>query len=186
MSPTTRNSLLLFVIALILWRLFDTGEDSAGGDSQPMYQPDFIAAGLQSSGFDEQGKLAYRIRAERMEYFTELEMTTFANPLVRVYPSLGQALWEISAREGILTDQNRVVLQKDVKIKNLSDSKYISELDTSLLEVDLSTNQVSSDRPVTLKGPQYDLQGVGMQGDLTNQTLTLLDKVNAVYHNEQD
>ena len=64
--------------------------------------------------------------------------------------------------------------------------EYLSELHTSQLEVDLTTNQLSSDRLVTVKGPQYDLQGVGMQGDLTNQTVTLLDKVNAVYHNQQD
>lgn len=185
MSPATRNSLLLFVIALVVWRFLDRGEESSEGGIPPLYQPDFIAEGLQSSAFDAQGRLTHKIRAARMEYFTELEMTTLAEPVLQAYPADGQALWQIAASEGILTDQNQVVLQKGVKIQNLGHNQYFSELETSQLELDLNTQQVSSDRLVTIKGPQYDLQGNGMQGDLNSQTLTLLDKVHAVYQSTQ-
>ncbi|GGA96304.1 LPS export ABC transporter periplasmic protein LptC [Agarivorans gilvus] len=174
----------LFVIALILWQL-SPGDQQQQLGTREASKPNFIAEQLYSVSFAEDGQPRYRIYAEQMAYFEQLKNTEFTKPKILVYPAPHQPVWQIDADQATVQQQQLVTLNDNVVIKNLSRGEYIRDLITEKLDIDLQSETMSSDQPVTVYGPSYELYGVGMNGDLANEIVTLLNDIEAVYHNPQ-
>lgn len=176
---------LLFIVAIILWQL-SPSDDQQVAAKREASKPNFVAEQLYSISFGEDGAPRYRIYAEQMEFFEQLKHTTFSKPKILVYPDPTQPIWQIVADHATVQQQQTVTLNDNVVIKNLSRGEYVRDLITERLEIDLQSETMSSDQPVTVYGPSYELYGVGMDGDLANEIVTLLDDIEAVYHNPQD
>ena len=175
----------LFVLALVLWQLSPSDNQQLSAKREAS-KPNCIAEKLYSVSFGENGHPRYRIYAEEMEFFEQLKHTTFAQPKILVYPDPSQPVWQIVADHATVQQQQNVTFNDNVVIKNLSRGEYVRDLITERLEIDLQTETMSSDQPVTVYGPSYELYGVGMNGDLANEIVTLLDDIEAVYHNPQE
>ncbi|WP_432456009.1 MULTISPECIES: LPS export ABC transporter periplasmic protein LptC [unclassified Agarivorans] len=185
MNKPTWFFAVLFMVALVLWQLSPSDTQQLT-ETREINKPNFIAEQLYSVSFGEQGRPRYRIYAEQMAYFEQLKHTTFSQPKILVYPDPKQPVWQIVADQATVQQQHTVMLNDNVVIKNLSRSKYVRDLITDSLEIDLQNETMHSDKLVTVYGPSYELYGRGMNGDLANEIVTLLNDIEAVYHNPQE
>lgn len=176
----------LFVVALLLWRWYDLQHQPQVSASPASYTPNFTASKLYSVSYTEAGEVNYRIYADSMEYYDKLKLTSFEAPEVFIYPGQNDPIWQIVADKAVVNGEERVVLQEHVVIQNLSRDDYVKEVTTQVLHVNLAEQTMSTDERVDVVGTQYDLTGTGMRGNLATESVTLLNEIKAIYHNEED
>lgn len=138
--------------------------------------PNYEAVNLNSKLYDKQGRLSHQVAADKMEHYEDLGFAVFENPVYTLYLDDGQP-WQITANEGTLYENNRIQLEKDVRIVNLRSFEYVREITTEYIEIDLQTKTLSSDQQVIINGVNYAITSVGMFGDLTTQQYELRDHV---------
>ena len=80
-----------------------------------------------------------------------------------------------------MISNDRLILRDNVLIKNHNPSLNIDRMQTSYVEMDLNSRQISSDKPVTIDSPDYHVQGVGFHADLNAKRYQILDKGHATY-----
>lgn len=182
MTRTHILSLLFFICAVTIYSIFEwyqTGEDESGKNDYSM-NPDFVAELLNSKAFAQSGKLSYKIDALKMEHYSELAVTYFEMPKYTLFPKSEGAPWEISAKEATLFGTNRVQLEEDVLLVATDQDSIIKEIHGTYLELDLSTNIISSEQDIELKGADFVMYGAGLIVDLNTKQITLTkhDKTN--------
>jgi lipopolysaccharide export system protein LptC len=177
---------LFFICALLAWSWYDHRRQPQTTQTPASYTPDFTASNLYSVTYTETGEVNYRIYADSMEYYNKLELTSFDNPKVLVYPGQNDPIWQIKAEKAVVNNEQQVALKNNVVIQNLSRDDYVKEVTTPVLRIDLVNQTISTDQRVDIVGTQYNLSGIGMQGNLATESITLLKQIKAVYHNEEE
>lgn len=149
--------------------------------------PDFIAETLNSNIYNKDGKLSYGISANRMEHYADLAVTHFEYPKYTLYPkfplSAGKesSPWQISAKEGTLYSNNRVILENRVKLISTDKNSLIQEIHGKYLELDLKTNIISSEQTILIQGKGFTMYGSGLIVDLNSTKMTLTEHVQTIY-----
>jgi len=77
-----------------------------------------------------------------------------------------------------------VSLSDDVKIVNLTNNEYVKQMTTSSLELDIREKTIHTLDKVYIEGLTYDLEGVGLVGNLSTEQVDLQEEVHAIYHQE--
>ena len=184
MSRQNWSIIILFLSALAIWRFYSTDEQVTAVTSTES-QPDFTADILRSVEYSEQGKITRRIFADSMAHYGEQGVTVFTNPVIILYDDNAQPIWKIQASEGNFSDDDIATLRQDVMIKNMTQSDYVDVITTSYLQVNLTTSLISSDQLITISGDLFKQTGVGLEGDLNQEYMTILKQVKAVYNNDK-
>ncbi|WP_341502886.1 LPS export ABC transporter periplasmic protein LptC [Gallaecimonas sp. GXIMD4217] len=182
MSRATFFIILLFGAALLL--AFWPGKDKDGGRAVPTVedlQPDGIAQDLVVSQYDDQGRLANRVKATTMVHYGQLEETFLEEPEYELFDEGATSPWRIQARKGKVSQNRLVTLEDDVIISSQDPNQQIQRIETGLLQMDLDAKTLSSDDWVTISGPRFVMRGKGMTAELNGQKVRLLDQVTATY-----
>lgn len=171
------NSLALFfllfsalIYGVIEWRSATIEENTLIVDEQ---RPDFIAENLQSKIFSDKGQLSHTIEAQRMEHYSELEVSYFERPHYTLYPKEGNAPWKVSAQEATLYKDNKVELTTQVNIQATEAGSLIKSIHCKKIALDLKTNIISSEQPVVVKGKDFTMYGSGLIINLNTKQMTL-------------
>lgn len=165
-----------FVLILYLPILFEEEESrSTQNDGSPLV-PNYLAVNLNSKLYDKEGVLSHQVAAKKMEHYDELGFAVFDNPIYTLYLDNGEP-WQITADEGVLYDNNRIQLEKNVKIVNLRTDEYVKEITTEYIEINLQDKTLSSDQLVNISGVDYTVQSIGLFGDLASQQYELKQHV---------
>lgn len=176
---------VLLLAAFLTW-LFFKQEDFL--PSLPVHHPSYIATDINSTHFNKTGFLDHKIFADKATNFNEDELTNFEKPKVIVYTHNEQTdtttIWQMTSELGALYQQNRLVLSKNVLVKNLSLDQLVQTVKTEELTLFLDKKEFSSDLLVTWEGPQIHQQGVGMWASLVTEEVIIKDQIKAVYLNE--
>ncbi len=179
------NSLALFVLLLsvmaygvIEWRSALVKRDDII-DNELM--PDFIAESLKSNIFTQTGKLSHIIEADRMEHYSSLAVTHFELPNYTLHPKDSAKPWTLSAKEATLYKDNRVVLNHRVRLAATEDNSLIEEVHCKNLELDLTTNIISSEQTVMVIGKDFTMYGSGLIIDLNTNQMTITEHVRTIY-----
>lgn len=143
--------------------------------------PDFIAETLNSDIYSKSGKLSYAIDAARMEHYADLEITYFENPEYTLYPKSSNAPWKISAKEGTLYNNNRVILENRVLLVATDEDSLVQKIHGKYLELDLTTNIISSEQAILIQGKGFTMYGSGLIVDLNTTQMTLTEHVQTIY-----
>ena len=143
--------------------------------------PDFIAEALKSDIYNTEGKLSHVIEAERMEHYTELAFSHFEFPNYTLYPKNNSSPWKVSAKEGTLYDNNRVILKNRVRLTATDENSLIQEIHCKYLELDLNTNILSSEQTILIQGKDFTMYGSGLIIDLNTTQMTLTEHVQTIY-----
>lgn len=175
---------ILFLIALGLWR-FWASDEQLSTQVEQYYQPDFTADILRSVEYNKDGKITRRIFADAMEHYSELDMTTFTNPVIILYDKDAKSAWKIQAKEGIFNSDDTAILRDDVAIKNMNKNDYVDTITTTYLQLNLKDSTIQSDRLITVKGLLFEQTGVGLSGNLSQEFMTILNQVKATYNNDK-
>lgn len=188
-----RTLILLIILALVsagvLWYSSERESTQVTGHDDLQLIPDFTAYGLATRVFEADGRLAHQIRATRMAHYSAIRLTELEEPIYTTFLSERSvnvqetgAEWQISAQFGRFYEDERLELTDDVAIVNRSGIGYIHEIITDNLAIDLQSGIMHTDAPVTLRGPQFYVHGIGMRIDLEAQQLEIIEHVETIYY----
>lgn len=171
-------ALLIIGIAAILYlpKYSQIHDDPV--DFEEELVPEFTAKLLHQELFDKNGVLQQEVFSHKMEHFSELSLTHFESPEFIIYQDK-KPFWRLSAtigdmQEGILT------LDKNVKMVQLSDESLIQTITTNFLEINLNSNLVTTDNPITLEGEKLTIIGQGLMANLNLGTVSLTHHVETI------
>jgi lipopolysaccharide export system protein LptC len=170
MNRITWSIAIIFTAVLLLYLplLFEDEELQVTSEQDIELIPNYQAVNLNSKLYDKEGRLSHQVAAQKMEHYEALGFAVFHNPIYTLYLDDGQP-WQVTADEGTLYSNNRIQLEKNVKIVNLRSQEYIEEISTEYIEINLQDKTLSSDQKVTISGLNYEVNSIGIFGNLTTQ-----------------
>lgn len=175
----------LFLCGLLSWRWFEASRESTTlTNPAEYYQPTFTANKLKYLNFGDDGLLRNEVTADYTEYYNQLEQTELFNPVIIAHDEQGKAQWRISAEQGVLNLNDNAILQDKVRIQALTPNDTLEWLETPYLEMDLMRNEVRNHHAVTMEGPRFHLEGMGLRGQLDQRIYEILDKSHGIYFNQ--
>ncbi|MEM0909525.1 MAG: LPS export ABC transporter periplasmic protein LptC [Pseudomonadota bacterium] len=175
---------LLFsaVFGLYLVILFSADKlEQAVIDDQSI-KPTYRAINLNSKLYDDNGRLSHQVEAQSMEHYQPLGFMVFENPLYTVYLEESEP-WQVTAEEGTLYENNRIQLERNVKIVNMNRFDYVKQISTDYIEINLDDKTLKSDSRVVISGDAFNVQSIGITGNLTTQQYKLTQNVQSTFSN---
>lgn len=175
-------------LLFLLWRPFST--DSTGGeglDPQDL-QPDFVAEGLFTRIYAASGDLQHQVESVRMAHYSILNLTELTEPVyitTIVHDDGASERWRVSANEGRYYDDERLVLEHNVRIQNEDNTSFVQAIETEYLTIHTEQQTISTDQPVLIYGPQFEVRGNGLTARFEEQYLELNQHVQTVYYPER-
>lgn len=176
---------VILLVFFLLWLYLRPEEDVEQKTKLPL---NYIIYDASSTHFNESGKLEYEVFSSKTTGFSEQDLSVFEKIKLILYienkEKKESTVWQVTSDEGILYKQNKLILSKNVVIKNLSQDQLIQTMTTEKLTILLDTKEISTDQLVTWHGPQMQQQGIGMWASLVTEELIVKDKIEATYFNE--
>ncbi|GAK83361.1 uncharacterized protein YrbK [Vibrio ponticus] len=143
--------------------------------------PVFTGSGLINTSYNEQGTRSYVITSERLDNYASNGETIFVKPVLKVYQQGDIQEWQITAEQGVLTEDHILTLKTNVLGKNLLPDSGFDTLATDTLSIQLDNRDFWADNQVTLVGPQFETVGQAMKGNFAENTATLYKHVQGRY-----
>ncbi|NVK25780.1 MAG: LPS export ABC transporter periplasmic protein LptC [Gammaproteobacteria bacterium] len=164
------------VITLIWWlpTIYDNNEQQ-NTDTYQDIEPEFTAKLLHQEIYDEDGNINQEVFSQSMEHYSELTLTHFKQPEFIIYQN-NKPYWRLSARIGNLQN-NALILDENVTMLQIVDNTLVNKISTEYIEINLKTNIVKSDKPITIEGKNVFIQGQGLTANLNQGTIKLTDHV---------
>ena len=183
MNRISWSIVLVFAAVLMLYLpiLLDDEDKQAGEKGDPALVPNYQAVNLRSKLYDKEGKLSHQVAADKMEHYDELGFAVFENPVYTLFLDNGEP-WQVTAQEGTLYTNNKIQLEKGVKITNLRTDEYVKEITTEFIEINIQDKTLSSSELVTISGINYDVTSVGLFGNLSTQQYELKEHVQTKFN----
>jgi lipopolysaccharide export system protein LptC len=175
--------LILFVLIVVVFNLplRNTTSDTVLPSSQPaLLNPTYRALNLSSQRFTEDGQLSHTIDAELMEHYDELGFMVFTKPIFTLYVNDGNR-YTITAAEGTLYDNNRVLLETNILIQSQNPDDFIQQIEAQYVELDLNTKALRSDKAIVLSGVEFSMHSRGLEANLVEKQFALVDHVQSKF-----
>jgi lipopolysaccharide export system protein LptC len=182
MSKTRRWVIIvlaLVVLVLIGVNLADreSPEPVSTNSSEPTYKSEHTDTVVYSP----EGALNYRLIAQHVEYFSAEAITWFTQPVLTTFDKDKIPTWAIKADKAKLTDDRMLYLYGHVEVNALTADAQLRKITTDNAQINLVTQDVTSDDQVTLYGTTFNSTGLKMRGNLRSKTAELIEKVRSSY-----
>ncbi|AKJ43273.1 LPS export ABC transporter periplasmic protein LptC [Pragia fontium] len=172
--------LTLIALGLIGWNLTDFKGKKITippDDKEPTYQTQQMVTIV----YNPEGQLSYKLTAEDVKYYAAPEDTWFTKPVMIMYDKDHVATWSVRSDRAKLTKERMLYLYDNVEVNSLTTTSQLERIKTNSAEVNLITQDISSDDNVTLYGANFTSEGMKMRGNLRNKTAKLIEKVKTYY-----
>ena len=158
--------------------------------------PDYIGNKMETTVFSPEGKKQYLSTADKVKHYTVDGHTEFEMPLVYLFDVstsnnteksnnsaklLESQSWKLSAKKAKLTKDEMLYLEGDVVAESLEPTSRLQRIETQVAEVNLKTQDISSDTIVKINGQNFNSTGLKMIGNLRQQIATLKEQVKTYY-----
>ncbi|AOW81639.1 LPS export ABC transporter periplasmic protein LptC [Vibrio mimicus] len=173
--------LLLFIASWSLYYLLEQEQDSTIQVAPNLELPMFSGENLENISYSEQGIRNYVITSIHLDHYAKSGNTLFRDPILKVYREGTLQEWEITARRGILSKDQVLTLYDDVLAKNLLPDSGFDTLTTSEMSIQLKSRDFWADKPVELRGPQFETHGQSMKGNFADHSAELYNNVQGRY-----
>lgn len=173
--------LTFIVLILIGLNLTDSDTSSKNDFVIDPLEPTYSTQHTLTVVYDPNGKLSYKLMANNIEHYATQQLSQFYYPVLTTFDHNGMPTWSIRASKALLTNKNILSLDGNVEINSLSKLSQLERITTDTAQVDLNTQDVSSDNEVTFYGTNFTSHGLKMRGNMRTKTARLLDKVNTYY-----
>ncbi|QKJ85464.1 lipopolysaccharide export system protein LptC [Paramixta manurensis] len=183
MSKTRRwITLLLALIAIILigWNLTNT-DDGANPAADNSQEPTYTSANSHTVVYNPAGSLSYKLVSDKVTYFSADAISWFDNPVMTTYDENKVPTWSVRADKAKLTNDRMLYLYGHVEVNSLTKDAQLERIKTDNAQVNLATQDVTSDDQVTLYGSSFTSTGMKMRGNLRTKTAELIEKVKTNY-----
>ncbi|WP_426446131.1 LPS export ABC transporter periplasmic protein LptC [Siccibacter colletis] len=182
MSKTRRWVIVLLVLAVLVLIGInladnDTTSQVATNSGEPTYQSE------QSNTvvYSPEGALNYRLVAQHVEYYSDDAVSFFTQPVMTSFDKAKVPTWSIRADKAKLTNDQMLYLEGHVEVNALTPDSQLRKITTDKAQVNLVTQDVSSDSLVTLYGTSFNSSGMKMRGNLRSKNAELIEKVRTSY-----
>jgi len=174
--------LLVFAAALALWLWRSPREepaDNAQGGLNRTAEPGYVALDAELFETDAAGQPQYRLRASRMEQpfpTADIELTA------PEFHYRGDTDWTLTAMRGLLPPEaQQVTLSGDVLSTAQRPGEPPLRIHTATLDIDIQTQRLDTQAPVTMDFGRNRLWAVGMHADMKADSLRLESHVLGEY-----
>ena len=176
---TLRNTVVMVVLAILAaatwiatWERLDVGAPvDQPSESGPL---GYSARGARLSGTDEQGRLMYRVFAERLAEIPGEERLQLIGVNVDYQPA-DETEWTLMAASGTYArNRSQLDLLGNVEVRSMpDDGAHPVTIVTDKLLFSPDTSSIESDEKVEIRVGDLHLRGVGLRSDLKGGTLKL-------------
>jgi lipopolysaccharide export system protein LptC len=180
--PVRRN---LSLLALAIAGCAPAGNDEASALAANLRAPyDYYINGMQSTRFDAGGVRLYALNASRATHFPSDDHAELSNPDLLWY-QVDQEPWGLTANSGTLhiagDNTHELLLRDNVELQTTLAKTGRVLLETVSMTVLPEARQANSDAAVTLTTVDSRLRSIGMQLNLPDNHLTLLNQVRGTH-----
>ena len=190
MSKTRRwVIILLSLLVLVFIGINLVDKDDAVkpfvNSGEPTYQSEHTSTVV----YNPTGALAYHLIADHVENFSEPAESWFMQPVLTTFDvndANKVATWSVKADKAKLTNDRMLYLYGHVEITALTPDSQLRRITTDNAQVNLVTQDVSSDDLVTLYGTTFNSSGLKMRGNLRSKTAKLIEKVRTSYETQNN
>ncbi|EOU9539127.1 LPS export ABC transporter periplasmic protein LptC [Cronobacter dublinensis] len=182
MSKTRRWIIILLALAALVLIGINLADQDEGGpltvnNNEPTYQSE------QSNTvvYSPEGALNYRLVAQHVEYFSEEGVSWFTQPVMTTFDTNKVPTWSVKADRAKLTNDRMLYLTGHVEVNALTPDSQLRKITTDKAEINLITQDVTSDTLVTLYGTSFNSSGLKMRGNLRSKNAELIEKVRTSY-----
>ncbi|WP_312691217.1 LPS export ABC transporter periplasmic protein LptC [Kosakonia sp.] len=182
MSKTRRWVIILLSLAvLVLIGINLTTQDAPEPVATNSNEPTYKSQHTDSVAYSPEGALNYRLIAQNVEYFSAEGVSWFAQPLLTTFDKDKVPTWSIKADKAKLTDNRMLYLYGHVEVNALTADAQLRKITTDNAQINLVTQDVTSDDQVTLYGTTFNSTGLKMRGNLRSKNAELIEKVKSSY-----
>ncbi|HVJ31171.1 MAG TPA: LPS export ABC transporter periplasmic protein LptC, partial [Gammaproteobacteria bacterium] len=182
-----RNTVVMVVLAILAaatwiatWERLDV---SPLVDRVAATEPlGYYARGARLSGTDEQGRLTYRVFAERLEELPGDERLQLLGVNVDYQPTDATEWTLMAATAKYARDGSQIDLLGNVEMRSMPvDGSRSVTIFTDKLVFSPDTSSAETDDKVEIRVGDWQLQGVGLRSDLKGGTLKLESEVHGTF-----
>ena len=120
--------------------------------------------------YNPEGALSYRLIAQHVEYYSDQAVSWFTQPT-----------WSVKADKAKLTNDRMLYLYGHVEVNALVPDSQLRRITTDNAQINLVTQDVTSEDLVTLYGTTFNSSGLKMRGNLRSKNAELIEKVRTSY-----
>jgi LPS export ABC transporter protein LptC len=180
---SVRNTVVMVVLSILAaatwiatWQRQDVNPLlDRGGATEPL---GYYAQGARLSGTDEQGRLTYRVFAERLEELPGEERVRLVGVNVDYQPSDGTEWTLMAATAKYARDGSQIDFLGNVEVRSLpAEGSRSVAIFTDKLVFSPDTSSAETDEQVEIHVGDWQLQGTGLRSDLKGGSLKLESEV---------
>ncbi|CAI8775966.1 LPS export ABC transporter periplasmic protein LptC [Kosakonia quasisacchari] len=182
MSKTRRWVIILLALAaLILIGINLTTQDDPNPVATNNADPTYKSQHTDTVVYSPEGALNYRLIAQNVEYFSAEGVSWFAQPVLTTFDENKVPTWSIKSDKAKLTDDKMLYLYGHVEVNALTADAQLRKITTDNAQINLVTQDVTSNDQVTLYGTTFNSTGLKMRGNLRSKNAELIEKVRSSY-----
>ena len=182
MSKTRRWVIILLALAaLVLIGINLADQDESGPTTVNSTEPTYQSEQSNTLVYSPEGALNYRLVAQHVEYFSEDGVSWFTQPVMTTFDTNKVPTWSVKADRAKLTNDRMLYLTGHVEVNALTPDSQLRKITTDKAEINLVTQDVTSDTLVTLYGTSFNSSGLKMRGNLRSKNAELIEKVRTSY-----
>ncbi|ALB53498.1 LPS export ABC transporter periplasmic protein LptC [Cronobacter universalis] len=182
MSKTRRWVIILLALAaLVLIGINLADQDESGPTTVNSNEPTYQSEQSNTVVYSPEGALNYRLVAQHVEYFSEEGVSWFTQPVMTTFDTNKVPTWSVKADRAKLTNDRMLYLTGHVEVNALTPDSQLRKITTDKAEINLVTQDVTSDTLVTLYGTSFNSSGLKMRGNLRSKNAELIEKVRTSY-----
>ncbi|MDK1144430.1 LPS export ABC transporter periplasmic protein LptC [Cronobacter sakazakii] len=182
MSKTRRWVIILLALAaLVLIGINLADQDESGPTTVNSNEPTYHSEQSNTVVYSPEGALNYRLVAQHVEYFSDDGVSWFTQPVMTTFDTNKVPTWSVKADRAKLTNDRMLYLTGHVEVNALTPDSQLRKITTDKAEINLVTQDVTSDTLVTLYGTSFNSSGLKMRGNLRSKNAELIEKVRTSY-----
>ncbi|EOC0554213.1 LPS export ABC transporter periplasmic protein LptC [Cronobacter sakazakii] len=182
MSKTRRWVIILLALAaLVLIGINLADQDESGPTTVNSNEPTYQSEQSNTLVYSPEGALNYRLVAQHVEYFSDDGVSWFTQPVMTTFDTNKVPTWSVKADRAKLTNDRMLYLTGHVEVNALTPDSQLRKITTDKAEINLVTQDVTSDTLVTLYGTSFNSSGLKMRGNLRTKNAELIEKVRTSY-----
>ncbi|VYT61368.1 LPS export ABC transporter periplasmic protein LptC [Metakosakonia massiliensis] len=182
MSKTRRwVIILLSLVVLILIGVNIADRDPQDQVTIDNSEPTYKSEHTDTVVYSPEGALNYRLIAQHVEYYSADAVSWFTQPVLTTFDQDKVQTWSIKADKAKLTNDRMLYLYGHVEVNALTADAQLRKITTDNAQINLVTQDVTSDDRVTLYGTTFNSTGLKMRGNLRSKNAELIEKVRSSY-----
>jgi len=177
--------LLILATSALLYSYLELADQPQTVQADTELVPDFVAYQLTRRSYNQQGELSGEVIAAQMAHFEQLGQVQFEQPAYTLFENK-LPRWQISSAQGVFYQDNKVILEQQVRVNNLFPDEMFRQVQTEQLEMTVDSQLLTTNRPVVIIGQNFQINGSGLQADLIKQKMQLFKHQGTVYQHENN